>query len=201
MWGLLSYEQCYNHTIPHIQDFSSFLHMATMFSEIDVIRANHQIPVMPEGIQNSCNHSFWFIRMITYHFVWRMQLRPFWRFMGEILSGIHFCYMYIYNLLILSTTAREHLSHLWKVLEHLSEHGILINPTKSMFGVPWFPGTPCRQQWNLTIVWLSPSNSRFSSVYHTTETLWIPWPCEFLKLITATMCKYLAASTCITHIL
>ena len=36
--------------IPHVQDFTSNLHGATIFSKIDLVRAYHQIPVDPKDI-------------------------------------------------------------------------------------------------------------------------------------------------------
>ena len=45
-------------------------------------------------------------------------------------------YAYIDDLLIASSSSEEHLRHLRSVLERLDEHGILINVSKSVFGVP-----------------------------------------------------------------
>lgn len=56
--------------------------------------------------------------------------------MNEVLQGLHFCYVYIDDLLIASSSREEHLQHLQLVLERLNDHGILINVAKSIFGVP-----------------------------------------------------------------
>jgi len=41
------------YTVPHIQDYSHRLSGCTTFSKIDMVRAYHQIPVHPEGIQKT----------------------------------------------------------------------------------------------------------------------------------------------------
>ena len=56
--------------------------------------------------------------------------------MDEVLCGLHFAYTYIDDVLIASSTPKEHLHHLRLVLERLCEHGIVINVAKSHFGLP-----------------------------------------------------------------
>ena len=49
---------------------------------------------------------------------------------------IDFCYAYIDDLLVASTSPEEHLQHLQLVFKQLQEHGVIINPHKCLFGVP-----------------------------------------------------------------
>ncbi len=58
----------------------------------------------------------------------------FQRFIDEVLSGLHFCFSYINDLLIASSSSDEHLHHLRLVLEWLKAHGMMINVAKSVFG-------------------------------------------------------------------
>ena len=74
-----------------------------------------------------------FIRM---PFGLRNAAQTFKRFMDEVLRGLEFCYDYIDNLLIASPSPEEHLCHLRLVLERLDKHGLLVNVSKSVFGVP-----------------------------------------------------------------
>lgn len=46
-------------------------------------------------------------------------------------SFLHFCYVYIDDVLIASSIPEEHLHHSWLVL---NDHGILINVSKSLLG-------------------------------------------------------------------
>ena len=65
----------------------------------------------------------------------RNVAQTFQRFIDQVLHGLHFCYAYIDDLLIASSSPEEHKQHLRLVLERLNEHGIIINPTKCVFGV------------------------------------------------------------------
>ena len=122
--------------IPHLQDFTAALQGAKIFSHIDLVRAYHQIPVAPDDVPKTAIATpfglFEFLRM---PFGLRNAAQTFQRFMNEVLRGLHFCYVYIDDLLIASTSPEEHLQHLRSVLERLDEHGIIINTSKSLFGV------------------------------------------------------------------
>ena len=123
--------------VPHLQDFTAALQGATIFTHIDLVRAYHQIPVEPDDVPKTAIATpfglFEFLRM---PFGLRNAAQTFQRFMDEVLRGLHFCYNYIDDLLIASSSSEEHLHHLQLVLERLDEHGILINVSKSVFGVP-----------------------------------------------------------------
>ena len=50
-------------------------------------------------------------------------------------ATLPFVYAYLDDLLIASTPAEEHHAHLRQVLQRLSDHGMIVNPTKCVFGV------------------------------------------------------------------
>ena len=65
----------------------------------------------------------------------RNAAQTFQRFMDKVLHGLEFCYVYINDLLIASSSPEEHKRHLRLVLERLDAHGIIIIPQKCEFGV------------------------------------------------------------------
>ncbi len=64
----------------------------------------------------------------------RNAAQSFQRFIDNVLRGLNFCFGYIDDILIASTTPEEHSQHLHSVLQRLVDNGLTINPSKCVFG-------------------------------------------------------------------
>ncbi|BHF62655.1 hypothetical protein SprV_0200564000 [Sparganum proliferum] len=59
----------------------------------------------------------------------------FQRFIDEILRGLSFNFVYIDDILVASSSAEEHASHLRLIFERFQQHGLQLNVDKCVFGV------------------------------------------------------------------
>nr|VZI41229.1 unnamed protein product [Spirometra erinaceieuropaei] len=123
--------------VPHLQDFAGALFGKSVFSKIDLVRASHQIPIAPEDVSKTAvTTPFGLFEFLRMPFGLRNASQTFQRFVDRVLRGLPFVYAYIDDLLVASSPAEEHMEHLATVFDRLQQFGVVLNPSKCVFGVP-----------------------------------------------------------------
>ena len=121
--------------VPHVQDFSTHLKGKKVFSKVDFIRGYHQIPVAADDIPKTA--------IITplglFEFLWmpfslKNAAQAFQRLMDSVCQGLEFAFIYVDDILVVSTDADTHKQHLRLLFQRLHENGLVINPAKCQFG-------------------------------------------------------------------
>ena len=121
--------------IPFLQDCVQFLHGATIFSTIDLVRAYQQIPVKEEDIHKTAIITpFGLFEFPFMTFGLRNAAQTFQRFINEVVRGLDFCYAYLDDIIVASKSPEEHSTHLRQLFARLQQFGIVINVAKCVFG-------------------------------------------------------------------
>ena len=123
--------------VPHIQDFSLHLKGNKIFSKVDLVRGYNQILVAAADVPKTAVITpfglFEFLRM---PFGLRNAAQAFQRFMDQVCCGLEdFLFVYIDDILVASSDAKEHRRHLRLLFRRLADHGLVVNVAKCIFGV------------------------------------------------------------------
>ena len=122
--------------LPHIQDFNTNLAGAAIFSKIDLARGYHQIPMAADSIPKTATITpfglFEFLRM---PFGLKNAGPSFQRLVDSIFRDVPGVFVYLDDILIASTSTKDHEQDLRRVFQLLDDNGLVIRKDKCVFGV------------------------------------------------------------------
>ncbi|KFD66439.1 hypothetical protein M514_21469 [Trichuris suis] len=123
-----------SYPIPRLYDATAKLAGKKIFSKVDLIRAYQQIPVYADGIAKTAVITpFGLFEYTRVPFGLRNAAHAFQRFMDEVTRGLDFCFVYLDDVLIASSTTAEHQQHLNELFRRFVKYGIKLNPSKCVF--------------------------------------------------------------------
>ena len=118
--------------LPNIADFTSRVSGSTIFSKLDLQKGYYQVPMAEEDICKTAR-MFEFLRL---PFGLRNAGNTFQRMMDSILGDLPYCFTYVDDILVFSSSLEEHVDHLRQVFLLCRQHGLTIGPSKCEFAIP-----------------------------------------------------------------
>ena len=120
--------------IPHVADLSANLHGKTVFSKIDLLKGYYQIDMAPEDIPKTCVVTpFGAYEWLKMPFGLKNAGATFQRVMDRLVQDLPFCWVYLDDILVSSSSLVEHLEHLRALFVRMREFGLSMNPAKCLF--------------------------------------------------------------------
>ena len=122
--------------LPYLADFVDIAQGCTIFSKLDCHKGYHQIPVAKQDQQNTAVITpvglYEYTRM---PFGMRNCGNTFQRFMDQVTRGLNFCFAYVDDVLVASSSFEEHKTHMHELMRRFAHYGVVLNKDKCVFGV------------------------------------------------------------------
>ena len=123
--------------LPNIADFTSRISGSTIFSKLDLKKGYYQVPMAEEDIcKTAIITPFGMFEFLRLPFGLRNAGNTFQRMMDSILGDLPYCFTYVDDILVFSSSLEEHVEHLLQVLLLCRQHGLTIGLPKCEFAVP-----------------------------------------------------------------
>lgn len=122
--------------VRHIGDVCQNITGCTIFSTLDLVKAYQQIPIAPDDVcKTAIITPFGLFEFPFMTFGLRNAGQTFQRFIDQVVQGLDFCFAYVDDILVYSRSESEHAEHLQVIFQRLHNYGVVINPSKCVFGV------------------------------------------------------------------
>ena len=120
--------------LPNLRDFTNNLKGCKFFSKLDLVKGYHQVPMDPADVcKTAIVTPFGLFEFLSMPFGLKNAAQTFQRLMDRIFKGLPFVFIYLDDVLVASSSRRNHLEHLRLVLDLLVQNGLVLNLQKCSF--------------------------------------------------------------------
>lgn len=110
-WALNANTIPVRYLVPFLQDFSTILTVKEIFFKIDLQKAFHQMPILPDDICKTVITTPFFFELTHLPFGVRNSPQMFQRLINEVLPSLDFTFVYLDDICITSNSVTEYKKH------------------------------------------------------------------------------------------